>query len=131
MKKILIVDDDIDIVEIVRTMLEGQGWKVTTAYSGEEALRSVSAEHPDLILLDIMMPRMTGMQVLQEVRAIAPEAKIIMITAFGDVSSYLDSVELGALEYVNKPFEPSELVATVRKVIAPGQEVKDPTSSSG
>ena len=110
LRKILIVDDDADIVRIVSTMLENQGWQVLNAYSGEDALRVVESERPDLVLLDIMMPRMNGIEVLREARRIAPGMRVIMITAFGDVGSYLESMDLGACEYINKPFETGELL---------------------
>jgi DNA-binding response OmpR family regulator len=115
-KKILIVDDDVDIVRIVTAMLEGQGWHVLNAFSGAEALQTVRAERPDLALLDIMMPQMNGIEVLREARRIAPQMRIIMVTAFGDVGSYLDSMDLGACEYINKPFETAELLALIRRV---------------
>src|SRR3990172_3607015 len=103
-QKVLIVDEDVDIVRIISAMLEGHGWQVLTAHGGEEALSIIREERPDLALLDIMMPRMKGMEVLREAGRVAPEMCIIMITAFGDVSSYLDSMDLGACEYINKPF---------------------------
>ncbi len=117
-KTILIVDDDVDIIRIVSAMLAGHGWRVLTATEGPEALRIVRAERPDLVLLDIMMPRMNGIEVLKEARRIAPGIRIIMITAFGDVGSYLESMDLGACEYVNKPFETEELLAMIRRVEA-------------
>jgi len=116
LKKILIVDDDADIVRIVSTMLAGQGWQVQYAYNGSDALRAVREEHPDLVLLDIMMPGMDGIEVLREARGIAPGMRVIMITAFGDVGSYLESMDLGACEYINKPFETTELLAMIRSV---------------
>jgi DNA-binding response OmpR family regulator len=118
LKKILIVDDDADIVRIVSTMLQGQGWQVLHAYSGEEALHIVREERPDLVLLDIMMPRMNGIEVLREARRIAPGMRVVMITAFGDVGSYLESLDLGACEYINKPFESAELLEMIRNVAA-------------
>ncbi len=117
-KKVLIVDDDADIVHILRAMLEGQGWDVLSALGGEEALRIVRERHPDLVLLDIMMPRMNGIEVLREARRLAPGMRIIMTTAFGDVGSYLESMDLGACEYINKPFETSELLEMIRSVAA-------------
>jgi DNA-binding response OmpR family regulator len=116
-RKILIVDDDVDIVRMVGTMLGGQGWDVLSALGGEEALRLVRAERPDLALVDIMMPHMNGLEVLREARAIAPELRIVMITAFGDVGSYLESRELGACEYINKPFESEELLTLIRRAL--------------
>ena len=118
LKKILIVDDDADIVRIVSTMLQGQGWQVLSAYSGADALRIVGEEHPDLVLLDIMMPGMNGIEVLREARRAAPDMRVIMTTAFGDVGSYLESMDLGACEYINKPFETNELLAMIRNVAA-------------
>ena len=115
-KKILIVDDDKDIVKIVTTMLEGKGWNVAAAYSGHEALESVNASKPDIILLDIMMPEMNGIEVLKRIKKIDAGTRIIMITAFGDVESYLDSMELGAYEYINKPFETDELLDMIDKI---------------
>lgn len=117
-RKVLVVDDDADIVRIVSTMLAGQGWEVLTAFDGEEALRVIAGEHPDLVLLDIMMPRMNGIEVLKEARRIAPGTRVVMITAFGDVGSYLESMDLGACEYINKPFETEELLGLIHKVAA-------------
>ena len=102
-KKILIVDDDKDIVSIVTTMLESRGWDIKAAYNGRDAMETVSGGMPDVILLDIMMPEMNGIEVLKKIKKIDPDARIIMITAFGDVESYLDSMELGAYEYITSP----------------------------
>jgi DNA-binding response OmpR family regulator len=118
LKKILIVDDDVDIVGVVSSMLAGQGWQVLSAFSGEEALRIIEKAHPDLVLLDIMMPRMNGIEVLREARRLSPGMRVIMTTAFGDVGSYLESMDLGACEYINKPFETEELLGMIRTVAA-------------
>ena len=118
LNKILIVDDDADIVRIVSTMLEGRGWQVFSAANGQDALRFVSETRPDLVLLDIMMPGMNGIEVLREVHRSAPGTRVIMTTAFGDVGSYLESMDLGACEYLNKPFETTELLAMIRNVAA-------------
>ena len=117
-KKILIVDDDEDIVCIITKMLDGRGWTIIPAFSGEEALKVIAAQKPDVALLDVMMPEMNGLEVLKEARKMDPTVRIIMITAFGDVETYLDSMELGAFEYINKPFESQELVQMIEKVIA-------------
>jgi DNA-binding NtrC family response regulator len=117
-RKVLIVDDDRDIVSIVSTILAGRGWDISAAYSGSEALEAVTASKPDIILLDIMMPEMNGIEVLKKIRKIDSDARIIMITAFGDVESYLDSMELGAYEYINKPFETDELLEMIDRVAA-------------
>lgn len=117
-KKVLIVDDDKDIVSIVKTILSGRGWDIMAAYSGREALEAVTSRKPDIILLDIMMPEMNGIEVLKRLKKIDADARIIMITAFGDVESYLDSMELGAYEYINKPFETDELLEMIDRVAA-------------
>jgi DNA-binding NtrC family response regulator len=117
-KRVLIVDDDKDIVRIVQTMLEGRGWSISAAYSGSEALEKVASKKPDVVLLDIMMPEMNGIEVLKRIKKIDANARIIMITAFGDVESYLDSMELGAFEYINKPFETDELLELIERVVA-------------
>lgn len=117
-KKVLVVDDDVDILGMVATMLQGHGFKVLQASNGEEALSIVRSASPDLVLLDIMMPRMNGFEVLREVLRIAPGTRVVMITAFGDLDTYMDAMELGATDYVNKPFETAELLRVVRKVSA-------------
>jgi len=117
-RKVLIVDDDRDIVTIVSTILGGRGWDIKAAYNGREALEAVTLSKPDIILLDIMMPEMNGIEVLKRIKKIDTDARIIMITAFGDVESYLDSMELGAYEYINKPFETDELLEMIDRVAA-------------
>lgn len=117
-RKVLIVDDDRDIVTIVSTILGGRGWDIKAAYNGREALEAVTSSKPDIILLDIMMPEMNGIEVLKRIKKIDKDARIIMITAFGDVESYLDSMELGAYEYINKPFETDELLEMIDRVAA-------------
>jgi len=117
-RKVLIVDDDKDIVTIVSTILSGRGWDIKAAYNGREALEAVTSSKPDIILLDIMMPEMNGIEVLKRIKKIDINARIIMITAFGDVESYLDSMELGAYEYINKPFETDELLEMIDRVAA-------------
>ncbi len=116
-RRILVVDDDADILRIVCTMLEGRGWTVQEAASGEEALEKARRDPPDLILLDILMPRMNGLEVLRRVRELVPAARIAMITAFGDVESYLEAMDLGACGYLNKPFEPEELLALIDRCL--------------
>lgn len=117
-RSVLIVDDDRDIVTIVSTILGGRGWDIKAAYNGREALEAVTLSKPDIILLDIMMPEMNGIEVLKRIKKIDTDARIIMITAFGDVESYLDSMELGAYEYINKPFETDELLEMIDRVAA-------------
>jgi DNA-binding NtrC family response regulator len=118
-KKILVVDDDVDITRIVTKMLSHDDHEVETAFSGAEALEKISFRKPDIILLDIMMPQMNGLEVLRKIKEIDPSIYIIMITAFGDIDSYLDAMEWGAFEYMNKPFETEELLRMINKTTLP------------
>jgi DNA-binding response OmpR family regulator len=115
-KRILVVDDDVDIVRIVTKMLS-DSYAVETAVSGEEAIDKVRRTNPDLVLLDIMMPCMNGIEVLRRIKEMDSGARIVMITAFGDIDTYLDAMEWGALEYINKPFETEELLRMIKKLL--------------
>lgn len=122
-KKILIVDDDVDILRIITKMLALEDFDLDSAISGEEALEKINTNRPDIVLLDIMMPIMNGIEVLRRIKDIDKSIRIIMITAFGDIDSYLDAMEWGAVEYINKPFESEELLRMINKVApSPGIE---------
>ena len=114
--KILIADDDRNICELLRIYLEKEGSTVVLAGDGEEALEKFDQEEPDIILLDVMMPRLDGWQVCRELRK-KSECPIIMITAKGETFDKVLGLELGADDYVVKPFEPKEIVARVKAVL--------------
>ncbi len=114
--KILIADDDRNIGELLRIYLEKEGYSVILAENGEEALVKFDAENPDIILLDVMMPKLDGWQVCRELRK-KSECPIIMITAKGETFDKVLGLELGADDYVVKPFEPKEIVARVKAVL--------------
>jgi two-component system phosphate regulon response regulator PhoB len=116
---ILVVEDEPEILELVRYNLEKQGYRVACAASGEEALRMVRAEVPDLIVLDLMLPGVDGMEVCRNLkRQSATEAvPIVMLTAKGDETDVVAGLELGADDYVTKPFSPRVLVARLRAVL--------------
>ena len=114
--KILIVDDDVNICELLRLYLVKEGFQVVLAGDGEEALARFSAENPDIILLDVMMPRLDGWQVCREIRK-KSECPIIMITAKGETFDKVLGLELGADDYVVKPFETKEIVARIKAVL--------------
>ena len=114
--KILIADDDRNICELLKIYFEKEGYAVVLAGNGEEALLKFSEEEPDIILLDVMMPRLDGWQVCREIRK-KSECPIIMITAKGETFDKVLGLELGADDYVVKPFEPKELVARVKAVL--------------
>jgi len=115
-KRILVVDDDAKIVELVKLYLRRDGYTVLTAYDGIEALRLAREAHPDLIVLDLMLPGMDGMEVCRTLRA-ESDVPIIMLTAKTAEEDKLIGLELGADDYMTKPFSPRELAARVRAVL--------------
>lgn len=115
-KSILVVDDEKRIVEIVRAYLEREGYRVTAAYEGDTALELARREHPDLIVLDLMLPGVSGWDICRALRK-ESDVPIIMLTARDDVTDRVVGLELGADDYVTKPFEPKELVSRVKAVL--------------
>ena len=114
--KFLIADDDRNICELLRIYLEKEGFAVVLAGNGEEALSKFDEDEPDILLLDVMMPKLDGWQVCRELRK-KSECPIIMITAKGETFDKVLGLELGADDYVVKPFEPKEIVARVKAVL--------------
>jgi two-component system, OmpR family, alkaline phosphatase synthesis response regulator PhoP len=114
-KKILVVDDDVKIVELVKLYLIRDGYCVLTAYDGKEALRIGRESHPDLIVLDIMLPGMDGLVVCRTLRA-ESSVPIILLTAKTTEEDRIVGLDLGADDYVTKPFSPKELAARIRAV---------------
>ncbi|MBR5156101.1 MAG: response regulator transcription factor [Clostridia bacterium] len=114
--KILIVDDEKNICEIIRLYVEKEGFSTICAYDGDEAVRNFKEEKPDIVLLDIMLPKKDGWQVCREIRGVS-NAPIIMLTAKGELFDKVLGLELGADDYVVKPFEPKELVARIKAVL--------------
>lgn len=112
-KKILVVDDEKPISDIVKFNLDKEGYDVVTAYDGEEALKKVEAESPDLILLDLMLPKIDGLEVARQIRK-EYDTPIIMLTAKDSEIDKVLGLELGADDYVTKPFSNRELVARVK-----------------
>src|SRR5689334_4189804 len=117
---ILVVDDEPRIVQLVRDYLEHGGFTVLTAADGPTALRSARTGHPDLIVLDLALPGVDGLDVARSLRRDGP-VPIIMLTARAEESDKLVGLELGADDYLTKPFSPKELVARVRAVLRRGQ----------
>ena len=125
-KRVLVVDDDIKTVELVKLYLERDGYRVLTAYDGVEALRLAREGHPDLIVLDLMLPGIDGLQVCRTLRQ-ESDVPIIMLTAKTTDQDKLTGLGLGADDYVTKPFSPRELAARVRAVLRrlPGEPGPD------
>jgi DNA-binding response OmpR family regulator len=115
-QKILVVDDEQKMVKLVRAYLEGAGFQVVTASDGQQALTLFRHEQPDLIVLDLMLPGIDGLDVARTVRR-SSDVPIIMLTAKAEETDRLIGLELGADDYIVKPFSPRELVARVRAVL--------------
>ena len=128
LKTILVVDDEPQIVRLVRDYLEHGGFKVVTAADGPSALRTVSTVRPDLVILDLGLPGVDGLDVTRSLRRNG-EVPIIMLTARTDESDKLVGLELGADDYVTKPFSPKELVARVRSVLRRSDATKKPSDA--
>ena len=127
-KKVLIVDDDMNICELLRLYLEKDGFSTQIAADGEQALQSAQIYNPDLILLDIMMPRLDGWQVCREIRKNS-NVPIIMLTAKGETFDKILGLELGADDYISKPFETKEVIARIKAVLRRTNE-NDKSSNS-
>jgi len=115
-EKILVVDDDAHIVEIVRAYLEKDGYRVLSALDGRRALEMARKEQPALLILDLMLPEMSGWDVVRALRQ-SSQVPVIMLTARDDPTDKVVGLELGADDYVVKPFDPKELLARVRAVL--------------
>jgi len=116
MKRVLIVDDEPKIVALARDYLERAGFAVATAYDGKTALASARGDRPDLVVLDLGLPELDGLDVARTLRAESP-VPIVMLTGRTEESDKLVGLEIGADDYVTKPFSPKELVARVRAVL--------------
>ena len=114
--KLLIVDDDVNICGMLKLYFENEGYQVKTANDGIEGLNSFKIYEPDLVLLDIMMPKKDGWQVCREIREISPKP-VIMITAKGEIFDKVLGLELGADDFIVKPFDMKELSARIKAVL--------------
>jgi len=136
MNKILVVDDERPIAEIIRYNLQKEGFEVETAYDGDEAVKSVHRMKPELIILDVMLPKKNGFDVLKEIRMeyVMP---VIMLTAKEEENDKITGLELGADDYITKPFSNKELIARVRanlrrvRLSKVDEEMKSKVISSG
>jgi two-component system, OmpR family, response regulator MtrA len=128
--RILVVEDDASVREAVSLVLERAGYRVSTAPDGTEAIAALAQEMPDLVVLDVMLPGADGFSVCKHVRRTAT-VPIIMLTARAETAAIVTALELGADDYLTKPFEPAELAARIRAVLrragndAPTTEIRD------
>src|SRR6202171_5260610 len=119
MKRILIIEDDRDIVELVRYNLANEGFQVQAAFDGSSGLNTLKKTPPDLLLLDLMLPKVSGLDICREIRRddSLNRLPILMLTARGEEADRVVGLEMGADDYVTKPFSPRELVARVKALL--------------
>jgi DNA-binding response OmpR family regulator len=125
-KLILIVDDDRELVDAMRTMLERQGYKVIQAHDGNQGQQAIYAQRPDLVILDMMMPRKGGYPVLEHFKDKPDAPPIIMVTANEGSRHKVYAEYLGVVDYIRKPFAMERLLETVNKTLAPKTETGPP-----
>jgi DNA-binding response OmpR family regulator len=128
--KILIVEDEAMVADVVSRYLQRDGFQVLIASDGQAALDIAREEMPDLVLLDLMLPKLDGLEVCRRLRA-SSQVPIIVVTAKGDETDRIVGLELGADDYVSKPFSPRELVARVRAVLRRTKAVASATRDNG
>jgi two-component system, OmpR family, response regulator RegX3 len=128
-RMILIVEDEDSIAEPLATALEREGYSTSIAGTAEAALEAVRSESPDLVLLDVMLPDGDGREILKEIRA-SSKTPVIMVSARGEETDLVVGLELGADDYVTKPFGSAELVARIRAVLRRAGEKKAPAAST-
>jgi DNA-binding response OmpR family regulator len=114
---VLVADDDQDILELVAFRLERAGYRILTASDGERALEIALDQHPDLAVLDVMMPRLTGLEVTERIRAEGERMPIVLLTARVQEADVARGFEAGADDYIKKPFSPQELRARVQAIL--------------
>ena len=116
-RRVLVVDDKPIVREVLERYLRRDGFEVTTAVDGEDALAAFESSRPDLVVLDLMLPRIDGLEVFRRIRRHRQGTAVIMLTARGEETDRLVGLEMGADDYVAKPFSPREIVARVRAVL--------------
>ena len=114
---VLVVDDDPEMRALILDVLQHEGYEVVEAKDGAEAVRALRSREFDVILMDKNMPGPTGLDLLPGFQRVCPGSRVIMMTAFGDVPSYMEAVEKGAAEYLFKPFRMEEMKAAIRKAL--------------
>lgn len=117
MAKILIVDDNKNMQIILQNLLVDEGYEVISATKGKDGLKAITEQSPDLVLLDIHLPEMNGIEILQQITKLGKEILVIMITAYGDVETAVETMKLGAYDYITKPFVNEELKIVIRKAL--------------
>jgi DNA-binding NtrC family response regulator len=125
---ILIVDDEQNIRRLIRNEFSNEGYEVTTARNGEEGLVLIQQKDFDVILLDIKLPKLSGLEVLKKIKEKSGAAEVIMITGYGDIQSAVISLKLGAMDYLTKPFKLDELLSIVQKAVSSSRQKQPPNA---
>lgn len=128
-KRILIVDDEENAREALSKILAHDGYDVSSAANGVEALNYLRSRDVELIITDINMPEMNGLAFLRELIRSRPESNVIMLTAYGEVESYLEAMNLGAFEYINKPIRYDDLKKVINKILKTTELNSNPKES--
>ena len=117
MERILVVDDEKNYLVVLSALLQGEGYEVASASSGARALALVGEEEPDLVITDMRMPAMSGLELIQRLQELAPDTPVIVMTAYGTVENAVEAMKAGAVDYITKPFENQQLLLTVSKAL--------------
>ena len=117
MERILIVDDEKNYLVVLQALLADNGYEMLTAQNGSQALALAAEEEPDLVITDMRMPQMSGLDLIQRLKARFNEMPIIVMTAYGTVENAVEAMKSGATDYITKPFENTELLLTVQKAL--------------
>ncbi|TET12839.1 sigma-54-dependent Fis family transcriptional regulator [Candidatus Aerophobetes bacterium] len=121
-KNILLVDDDMSVRTVFSSVLRREGYRVNTVKDGYEAIKVVEEKDFDLALVDLMMPGLDGIQVLERIKSRRPEIRVVIYTGYGSVPTVVEAMRKGAVDYLAKPFSPDELKAGVKKALEKGED---------
>ncbi|HEY7048135.1 MAG TPA: response regulator transcription factor [Jatrophihabitantaceae bacterium] len=127
MARVLVVDDDLTVAGVVMGYLDRAGHQAVHVADGQKALDAIAAEPPDLVVLDLMLPEVDGLEVCRRVRAQHPHLPIIMLTALGEADERIAGLEVGADDYVTKPFSPRELILRIESVLRRASAAPEPS----
>jgi two-component system, OmpR family, response regulator CpxR len=123
--KILLVDDEKDFVDVLAERLENRGFQVRTAGNGDEALTALKEEQADVVILDVLMPGMDGMEALEEIKKLSPLVEVMMLTGHATIDTAIDGLRLGAYDYLMKPTDTDDLVAKILRAYARKSEQEE------
>ncbi len=118
MPTVLVVDDDQDHGRALAKIFERAGYRVGTAGDGQEALRILTERPFDLVITDLRMPRMNGLDLLRNIRAMSPQVPVLIVTAFGEWTTYIEAMECGCVDYLSKPVRRDDILMAARKSLA-------------